>query len=124
MRFTVPREQRAEFLREARQTVELLRGRAGCRGVDVLQSVDRDELLAITTRWDSMGSYRRALSAYEIKERVIPFLSHTLDEDSTFETLLAGSAAGIDEFHSGLAADARTTQLGSASTPAAPRLET
>lgn len=123
MRFALPREERTRFLREAREAVELLRGREGCVGIDILQSVDRDDLLMITTRWESMGSYRRAMSAYEVKERVIPFLSRARDEDSTFETLLAATAAGVAEFHSGLAADAQITQLGSASTPAAPRLE-
>lgn len=123
MRFTVSREERTTFLRDAREAGELLRGREGCLGIDILQSVDRDDLMMITTRWESMGSYRRAMSAYEVKERVIPFLSRARDEDSTFETLLAGTAAGVEEFHSGLAADAQTTQLGSASTPAAPRLE-
>jgi len=122
MRFHV--EDRSDFLAQARICVELLRGRAGCLGVDVLQSVDSATEMLITTRWQDMGSYRKAMSAYEIKEKVIPFLSHARDEDSTFESVLQADAADVRTFDSGLSADADSTQLGSASTPAAPRLDT
>ena len=123
MRFTVAQDERSDFLRDARVCVDLLRMRVGCLGVDVSQSVDVAEELLITTRWVDMGSYRRAMSAYEIKERVIPFLSRARDEESTFESLVRGDAEGVTTFDSGLSADAAITELGSASTPSAPRLD-
>lgn len=122
MRFTVTTEERGEFLQRAREAASMLRTRQGCLGIDLLQSVDAADSLMITTRWDSMGSYRRAMSAYDIKEQVIPFLSQARDEDSTFETILQASPEGTREFDSGLAADAQSTRLGSASTASAPRL--
>lgn len=123
MRFTVGTAERGDFLRQSRTAAQMLRAREGCLGVEVLQSVDDAESMMITTRWESMGRYRRAMSAYDIKEQVIPFLSRARDEDSTFETILRTTVDGTQEFDSGLAADAQTTRLGSASTPAAPRLE-
>jgi quinol monooxygenase YgiN len=123
MRFTVPQRERTAFLGQARAGVDLLRSRAGCLGVEVLQSVDHAEEILITTRWQDMGSYRKAMSAYEIKEKVIPFLSQARDEDSTFELLVQADSGDVRTYDSGLSADAETTQLGSASTPAAPRLD-
>ncbi|MFM8515757.1 MAG: antibiotic biosynthesis monooxygenase [Actinomycetota bacterium] len=122
MRFTV--RDRVDFLAQARVCVEVLRTRAGCLGVEVLQSVDSVEQMLITTRWQDMGSYRKAMSAYEVKEKVIPFLSHARDEDSTFETLVRADAKESAMYDSGLSADAESTSLGSASTPRAPRLDT
>lgn len=121
MRFTA--RDRVDFLAQARVCVELLRTRAGCLGVEILQSVDSVEELLITTRWLDMGSYRKAMSAYEIKSKVIPFLSYARDEDSTFETLVQADADRIQTYDSGLSADAESTNLGSASTPSAPRLD-
>jgi hypothetical protein len=120
MRFAV--EDRSDFLVQARVAVELLRTRAGCLGIDVFQSVDSVGEMLITTRWQDMGSYRKAMSAYEVKESVIPFFSQARDEYSTFETIVRADADGTRTFESGLSADAESTSLGSASTPHAPRL--
>ena len=122
MRFTV--RDRVDFLAQAGVCVEVLRTRAGCLGVDVLQSVDSIEELLITTRWLDVGSYRKAMSAFEVKEKVIPFLSHARDEDSTFETLVRADVNVSQTYDSELSADAESTSLGSASTPSAPRLDT
>lgn len=89
----------------------------------MLQSVDSIEEMLITTRWKDMGSYRKAMSAYDVKEKVIPFLSHARDEDSTFEALIHADAQDVQTYDSGLSADAESTTLGSASTPSAPRLD-
>jgi len=103
--------------------VDLLRSRVGCLGVEVLQSVDSVEQMLITTRWQDMGSYRKAMSAYEVKEKVIPFLSRARDDDSTFEVLVAAHADDVRTYESGLSADADRTSLGTAGTPSAPRLD-
>ncbi|MBM3669626.1 MAG: antibiotic biosynthesis monooxygenase [Actinobacteria bacterium] len=121
MHFTV--RDRIDFLAQARVCVDLLRSRVGCLGVEVLQSVDSVEQMLITTRWQDMGSYRKAMSAYEVKEKVIPFLSRARDDDSTFEVLVAAHADDVRTYESGLSADADRTSLGTAGTPSAPRLD-
>ena len=45
----------------------------------------RARLWTITTRWENVGSYRRALQGYESKMVVVPLLSRAIDEPSAYE---------------------------------------
>jgi hypothetical protein len=36
-------------------------------------------------RWRDVGSYRRALSSYDVKVTAVPLLSRALDEPSAYE---------------------------------------
>ncbi len=53
-------------------------GRVGC-------NVDEPELWLLTTTWANVGSYRRALSAFEVKMTAVPLLSRAVDEPSAYE---------------------------------------
>jgi hypothetical protein len=55
-------------------------GRVGC-------NVDDPGLWLLTTTWANPGSYRRALSAYDVKLTAVPLLSRAVDEPSAFETV-------------------------------------
>ena len=44
----------------------------------------------LTTEWESVGAYRRALSAYDVKLTAVPVLSRALDEPSAYEARRAG----------------------------------
>lgn len=57
-----------------------LDGRAG-------RNVDDPSLWVMVTRWADVGSYRRALSSYDVKVGAVPLLSRALDEPSAFEDL-------------------------------------
>ena len=93
---------------------------AGCAGfIEAFlgQSTDEEGLLTITTRWDQVGSYRRALSSFEVKMSVIPFLSCAIDEPSAYEIVHHRMVTTSLDAPAGLAADAGTIGLGSAAGP-------
>ena len=51
------------------------------------RSVDDPSLWVLVTRWRDVGSYRRALSSYDVKVGAVPLLSRAIDEPSAFEDL-------------------------------------
>ncbi|HSS66940.1 MAG TPA: antibiotic biosynthesis monooxygenase, partial [Nocardioidaceae bacterium] len=58
---------------------------------------DEPSLWLLTTEWRDVGSYRRALSSYEVKAQVVPLLSRAIDEPSAFEVLAGDGATPGDE---------------------------
>lgn len=78
------------------------------------RAVDDPDLLVLAHEWADVGSYRRALSAYDVKLRW-PFLGTAADEASAFEVLVARGPGGlVVEAASAQAADAGTVGLGEA----------
>jgi hypothetical protein len=61
------------------------------------RNVDDPELWVLQTRWVDVGSYRRALSAYDVKLGAVPLLSRALDEPSAYE--LVGEGDVLNESH-------------------------
>jgi hypothetical protein len=59
------------------------------------RALDDPTLWLLTTTWRDVGSYRRALSSYEVKAEVAPILSKAIDEPSAYEAL-AGEGAVVD----------------------------
>ncbi len=51
------------------------------------RNVDEPDLWVLVTRWRHVGSYRRALSSYDVKVRAVPLLSRALDEPSAYEAV-------------------------------------
>jgi hypothetical protein len=51
------------------------------------RNVDDPSLWILQTRWVDVGSYRRALSAYDVKLGAVPLLSRALDEPSAYEVV-------------------------------------
>lgn len=51
------------------------------------RNVDDPELWVLTTRWEGVGAYRRALSAYDVKLHAWPTLSRALDEPGAYEVV-------------------------------------
>ena len=58
--------------------------RPGFRDGEVGRSADDPTLWALVTRWDGVGSYRRALSAAEVKIAGAPVWVHALDEPGAY----------------------------------------
>ncbi len=110
MRFAVPIDGADAFEEEACDVARLLAGFDGCTGVDVARASDDRELWVMVARWDSIGSYRKALSAYEVKLNAVPFLSRAIDEPTAFEVLFGVDVAGERATSSDLAGDAGTTE--------------
>lgn len=95
MRFRVPEDGGREFLDQAHTALRALAERPGYLDGGIGRSTDDPSLWLMTLRWESVGSYRRALSAYEVKVAAVPLLSTAVDEPTAFE-LLADTATRRD----------------------------
>lgn len=63
----------------------LLAAQRGCLDGWCGRNVDDPGLWTLVTLWRDVGSYRRALSAYDVKVGAVPLLSQALDEPSAYE---------------------------------------
>lgn len=95
-RFRVPTEQAEAFRVEIETAREALAACRGYAGGEVGRNVDDPELWVLSTRWADVGSYRRALSSYDVKLRAVVVLSRALDEPSAYELVEPGAALNID----------------------------
>jgi quinol monooxygenase YgiN len=86
-RFRVQPEAAEAFRADLAAAVEVLSQRPGFVGADAGRNVDDPILWVLVTRWADVGSYRRALSAYDVKLTAVPLLSRAVDEPSAFEGL-------------------------------------
>jgi hypothetical protein len=103
-----------------REVLAALAERPGFRTGWLTRSVDEPELLVLAHEWDDVGSYRRAVSAYEVK-LLWPVLASALDESSAFEVLVRRTPDSVVESASARGADADTVGLGHAAAPHVPR---
>lgn len=90
-RFRVPLE-RAEVFREQLQgAYEVLAAQRGFERGGVGRNLDDPELWLLRTEWRDVGSYRRALSTYDVKLSAVPTLSLAVDEPSAYEAVVPGA---------------------------------
>jgi hypothetical protein len=109
----------ATALEAARELLAVLSVQAGYRRGWITRAVDDPELLVVAHEWADAGSYRRALSAFEVK-LLWPFLLTAVDEATAFEVLVARTPDSVVESPSALAADHATVGLGFAAGPDIP----
>jgi hypothetical protein len=84
-RYRIPDEEAASFAAQADLALGALSTRTGFIDGQVARNVDDPALWTLTTRWDGIGSYRRALSAYDVKTTAVPLLSRALDEPTAYQ---------------------------------------
>jgi quinol monooxygenase YgiN len=89
-RFRVPEDEAEQFRADLVAALDVLAQRPGHVSGQAGRNVDEPELWVLTTAWENVGSYRRALSAYDVKVTAVPLLSRAVDEPSAYETLQAG----------------------------------
>jgi quinol monooxygenase YgiN len=77
--------------------LERLRERPGFCSGTVGRAMDDPTLWVLQTRWENVGSYRRALSAYEIRMTVVPLLSYAVDEPSADEIVVGDGATVLNQ---------------------------
>jgi hypothetical protein len=95
-RFAVPGEDQETFGARARSALAALADRPGYLRGSLGQAYDDGTCWCLVTEWESVGAYRRALSAYDVKVAATPLLAESLDEPSAFEELaLAGPAEPV-----------------------------
>ncbi len=94
-RFRVPPEDTGGFRAELHAAREALAARPGFVAGRIGRNVDDPSLWVLTTEWEGVGAYRRALSAYDVKLAAVPVLARAIDEPSAFELVEPGTDLNI-----------------------------
>jgi hypothetical protein len=105
-RHLVPDASAAAFIADAQAALDLLRQRPGFVSGVVGRATDDGELWLVATTWADIGSFRRALSSYEVKIGAVPLLASAIDEPTAFEQLVQADAGGLQRRTSDRAPDA------------------
>jgi hypothetical protein len=94
LRFAVAEGEEATFLAAAHEALYALARRPGYLDGTLGRAYDDPRAWCLVTTWESVGAYRRALSAYEVKMRGTPLLARALAEPSAFEPLARARPGG------------------------------
>jgi quinol monooxygenase YgiN len=90
-RFRVPAEDADAFRADLERAREVVSLQAGYLAGRIGRNVDEPELWVLVTEWESVGSYRRALSSYDVKLSAVPTLSRAIDEPGAYESAEPGT---------------------------------
>ncbi|UMG92889.1 antibiotic biosynthesis monooxygenase [Nocardioides sp. TF02-7] len=96
-RFRVTPAEEHRFRGELAAAHALLAAKPGYVDGWVGRNLDEPDLWVLTTRWDSVGAYRRALSAYDVKLEAVPVLNRALDEPSAYEVVEPNTVLNVHE---------------------------
>jgi quinol monooxygenase YgiN len=83
-RLRVREEDADELAASVAALLDALAARPGYLSGELGRSADDPALWALLTRWDGVGSYRRALSAGEVKIAGAPVWLHAVDEPGVY----------------------------------------
>jgi quinol monooxygenase YgiN len=86
-RFRVRPEDEESFRADLEGALAVLALQKGYDEGRLGRNVDDPGLWTMVTRWRDVGSYRRALSSYDVKMGAVPLLSRAVDEPSAYEEL-------------------------------------
>ena len=86
-RFRVAEEEAASFREALEAAHAVLAQQRGYADGSLGRNVDDPTLWTMVTRWRDVGSYRRALSTYDVKLGAVALLGRALDEPSAYESL-------------------------------------
>jgi quinol monooxygenase YgiN len=84
----------ATFTERAGAAIEALAARPGYLRGQLGRAYDDPTRWSLVTEWESVGAYRRALGAFDVKVSATPLLAESLDEPSAFEVLVAADPGG------------------------------
>jgi hypothetical protein len=94
------------FRLRARDALEALAAQPGCVRGTVGRALDDPRRWVVQTEWETVGAYRRALSAYDVKVRAVPLMYSQVDEATAYESLVRTGPEGLTDSRSDLAAGA------------------
>ena len=94
-RFRVSADEAVAFRSDMEVAHDALAARPGYLAGTLGRNVDDPELWVLSTRWEHVGAYRRALSAYDVKLHAVPLLSRALDEPSAYEVVEPGTDLNV-----------------------------
>jgi quinol monooxygenase YgiN len=86
-RFRVSAAQAAQFAADAQQAMAVFQQCTGFVQGHLGRAVDAPTIWVLVTRWADIGSYRRAMSSYEVRAETNALLSLAIDEPSAYEIL-------------------------------------
>ena len=90
-----PDETGGDFLDRARRAVGLLARQPGCERVELGRAVESPGEWVLVAVFASLTDYRRALSPFEVREHVVPFLAAArTDQAATFERRFSAAGPG------------------------------
>lgn len=94
-RFRVPVADGETFRADLELARATLAERPGYVGGAIGRNLDDPELWVLTTTWEHVGAYRRALSSYDVKLHAVPLLGRAIDEPSAYEPAEPGADLNI-----------------------------
>ena len=86
-RFRVPEDDSTQFRVDLEAAHAVLARQRGYVEGQLGRNVDDPTLWTMVTRWSNVGSYRRALSSYDVKTGAVQLLGRAIDEPSAYESL-------------------------------------
>ncbi|HEX5542082.1 MAG TPA: antibiotic biosynthesis monooxygenase [Micromonospora sp.] len=93
-RFVVEEADAAGFVERAHSALAALAARPGYQRGQLTRALDDPRQWVLITEWESVGTYRRALSAFDVRIHATPLLAESLDEPSAFEPLATATPGG------------------------------
>ena len=111
-RYRVAEDESQPFLDDARAALTTLSEQAGFVRGHLGRATDDPSLWVLTTEWEGVGVYRRALSSYDVKLRATPVMYRAIEEPSAFEVLESAIGAVRISAQSDRAPDAGTAGPG------------
>jgi quinol monooxygenase YgiN len=93
-RFVIDEGVAEPFTERAHAALAALAARPGYRRGELLRALDDPRHWILVTEWESVGTYRRALGAFEVKVDATPLLAESLDEPSAYEPLATAEPNG------------------------------
>jgi quinol monooxygenase YgiN len=121
-RFVIEEPAQPAFVERAHAALGTLAARPGYVDGRLSRALDDPRHWCLVTDWESVGAYRRALSAFDVKMYAAPLLAESMDEPSAYEVLAAAEPGGSVVVNaSDRAADPGGSVVVSAGDPAAGR---
>ena len=87
-RCTVPPDAAASFQANASDVLAALAVRPGFVRGRIARAAERPDQWVLASEWADMGSYRRGLSAYDVKVALAPVMGYIRDEPGVFEVVV------------------------------------
>ena len=84
-RFRVREDESDAFRVDLERARTALADRPGHLDSRIGRNVDDPTLWVLTSTWENVGAYRRALSAYDVKLHAVPVLYRAIDEPTAYE---------------------------------------
>ena len=95
-RFLVDEADAITFREQVTRAHDLLAACPGYVDGTLGRNIDEPSTWVLMTRWASVGSYRRALSSYDVKVEAVGVLALAIDEPSAYEPVSASGELNRD----------------------------